>query len=430
MIPTFVLYLLLPAVQIAFYLQVHGPESFAEGANYCASILALHWLLANVLIAGKIPFFQKSLPYDLRIRLHIFSSAGIAVAVFYHAVFKIAVGRSIDPPTWTLTAVIVFLFLLAVLWIPVPGFREFRERLLRKMKARLSPSYDRLKSLHGLFVLGLGFLLLIHITGAELTRDVNYVSALLYWLLFGAAFAVYLLSKTRLFLVKAEILEVKESRGILTIYLKPQKRLLYKSGQFAFLRARIGKGRFEEHPFSFLSSPAAKVSGTNGAAAPVSFGIRAIGDFTGGLALLNPGDRVWIKGPFGDFRPRKEPALCFIASGIGTVPVISLLKELHAARDPRPVKVFLAVNHRDEIQEPEELRRIADAMPNLEIRRMVFSEDGLKFSEAYFRETLADPRSYSYYLCSSPGVRRAVLEALRGLGVKKSLIRFEAFSFG
>jgi predicted ferric reductase len=67
----------------------------------------------------------------------------------------------------------------------------------------------------------------------------------------------------------------------------------------------------EEHPFSYLSSPRER---------EVGFAVRASGDFTNKLAALKGGDRVRLTGGFGDFRPGKERALCFIASGIGTVP--------------------------------------------------------------------------------------------------------------
>jgi predicted ferric reductase len=108
-----------------------------------------------------------------------------------------------------------------------------------------------------------------------------------------------------------------------------------------------------------------------------------------------------------------------VALGIGTVPVISILKELHALKDTRPVHLFLAVNNRDEIPERQTVEKIAAAMDNLTLHTMIFPEEGLKYSEDFFRENLPDHQRYSYYLCSSPGVRAAVLAVLSGLGVKE-----------
>ena len=423
------LYLLLPLVQIVFF--IHGQLflSLPDVLNFSASIAALHWILANVILSSKLPWLQGSIPYDARIRFHILSSAGICAAVLYHGVFKLVSGFAIDAVSWILMSVLIGLFSLALLWIPVPGFKSVRIWLTTKVVTSERLDYDRSKTLHRLFVLVLGLLLLIHISAAELFESVSPLSALLYWLLYLGAFGIYLLSITRVFSVDAEVFGIEKRQGILTIHLTPKRPLKYRGGQFAFMTVRTPSGKKEEHPFSFLSAPAAD-SPVIEQRAPVSFAIRALGDFTRDLENLKPGDRVHLKGSFGNFRPRNEEALCFVASGIGTVPVISILKELHALQDTRPVHLFLAVNHRDEIPERQTVEKIAATMENLTLHTMVFPEDGLKYSEDFFRENLPDHQRYSYYLCSSPGVRAAVVSALSDLGVKKSAIHFEAFSFG
>jgi predicted ferric reductase len=148
------------------------------------------------------------------------------------------------------------------------------------------------------------------------------------------------------------------------------------------------------------------------------------------LASLKAGDRVRLSGGFGNFRPRGEPSLCFIASGIGTVPFISILKELHAAGDLRPLLFFLAVTYEDEVPDLDEIRRISGAMPNLNLRLLVYSVDRILYSSEFFRAELSGPLSYSYYICSSPRVRDGVVNSLADLGVAKSAIHYEAFSLG
>lgn len=72
---------------------------------------------------------------------------------------------------------------------------------------------------------------------------------------------------------------------------------------------------------------------------------------------------------------------------------------------------------------------IAESMSNVKIHMLVYNKDNLKYSEDFFRKNLTEHHRFSYYLCLSPGVRSVVLQALTALGVKKSAIHYEAFSF-
>jgi len=76
------------------------------------------------------------------------------------------------------------------------------------------------------------------------------------------------------------------------------------------------------------------------------------------------------------------------------------------------------------------LIEIAESMSNVKIHMMVYKEDGMRYSVDYFRKTLSDHGDFYFYLCSSPRVRSIVFKALTALGVKKSAIHYEAFSFG
>ena len=423
------LYLVLPAVQVYFFLTGQFGNGLVDILNFGASIFALHWLLANVIIASKIPWLQKSIPYDARIRFHIFSTAGIAIAVIYHAVYYFAMDAFIDPPTWAIIIILTIMLVTAILWIPVPGFKKIRGWIVIKMKGGAELNYDRSKWFHKLFVLALGFLLLQHLLEAGIFYNVSPVSAFLYGVLYAGTFGIYLLSLSSIFRVNSEIMKIEEKQGIIKIELKPNRFFRYKSGQFTFLGVKTPSKKKEEHPFSFLSSPKEKYDQKLGVQ-PLSLAVRALGNFTRDLSNLKPGDKVSLRGSFGNFRPGKEKALCFIASGIGTVPIISILKDLHASGDKRLIHLFLAVDHKDEIPERDIITKIAASMPNIKIHMMVYNEDGLRFSESYFEKNLSDHSKFSYYLCSSPGVRSVVLEALASLGVKKSAIHYEAFSFG
>lgn len=413
------LYGLLPSAQLVLYLQGQHLLSITSVLNSAASIFAFHWLFANTIVASKIPWLQNNLPYDRRIRFHILASMGLSVAVAYHAFFKIISGRDIDPLSWILLACIVALIGLALLWIPVPGATAIRQRALALFNRPTLFSYDTSKSIHKVLTLALMPIVIMHVAQTDLFNDVPPLSALAYLVLFGSALVLYLLPKTGLFRTGAKVISMTLLNDIVIVELMPEKPIKFKSGQFFFLKTKLSTGSKEEHPFSFLSTPAEPT---------IQFAARAVGDFTHGLTSIQTGSRIAISGGYGSFYPRQESALCFIASGIGVVPLLSILKDLHAHGDPRPIHFHVSVKHPSEIPEYDKLLQIATTMPNLNLKIIVPSVDGLRYSTEYFKRELPNPEIYSYYLCSSPKVRSEVIHTLRGLGISRRNIHYENFS--
>ncbi len=416
------LYIFLPAVQIAFFLpgRMFLGFNLPEALNYVASILLLHWLLANVIVASKLPMLQKHVPYDKRIQFHILSSFGIIVAVFYHAGFKLNAGYSLDPVTMLLGLVLFGMIGSAMMWIPVPFFSRVRKLVLNLLRGGKEGDYEKSKNFHRFILPFLGLLMFMHVFSTGIMLEVNAVATLLYFGLFLTAFGLFFISNSSRFRIPVEVVSVEKHREVVTLKLRPEKTFRYKPGQFTFFGSRNSRGKKEEHPFSFLSVDPELIS----------LGIRDLGDFTSHLENLKVGEKAWIRGAFGGFRPGKEDAFCLIGSGIGVVPLISIVRDMVNTGDIRPVELFIAVNHRDEIPDKDDFLKTVEGAENINLHLLVYEEDGTLYSADYFAETIGFPKNYSYYLCSSPGVRKIVVNALGSLGVHRRAVHFEAFSFG
>ncbi|MBN2626004.1 MAG: hypothetical protein JXA95_05005 [Spirochaetales bacterium] len=419
MVIAVVFYFLLPLVQAVFFIQSVSRFGMWGGPleliNLLTAVFAYHLLLANLILGAKIPWFQKAIPYDRRILLHIYGSAGIAAAVLYHGLYKLIMGFYLSPVTLLLAAVLVTILILSVLWIPLPGFRKIRSLLTPK-----ALPYDRLKGLHVILALALSFLILIHVVSAGSYAMLPFASRLGYPLLFFLGAGLLLISKTKLTAERVTVEEVKEQEGIITLTLKGSRRAR-KAGQFAFLRIP-GRGSLpREHPFSYLN---------DGEGSEPRFAARHVGPFTGELARLNKGDTLILRGGFGNFRPAGKGPVCLIGSGIGIVPLISLMEEWDRSKDTRRAEVFLSVNSREEIPRCEEVLAMAERNGNMNLNLLVYKEDSRLFDREYFEQKLGDPSEYAYYICSSPGVRNIIVKILGSLGVGKRHIHFEAFSFG
>lgn len=71
----------------------------------------------------------------------------------------------------------------------------------------------------------------------------------------------------------------------------------------------------EERPFSLISGH------------PVSITVARVGPFTTALHQLGPGDRLWVRGPYGNgFQVRGEHLLC-VAGGYGVAPMLFVARQ-------------------------------------------------------------------------------------------------------
>ncbi|MDD2926550.1 ferric reductase-like transmembrane domain-containing protein [Rhodoferax sp.] len=103
----------------------------------------------------------------------------------------------------------------------------------------------------------------------------------------------------------------------------------HRPGQFAFVTFDPKEGA---HPFTIASADHG--DGT------VSFEIKALGDYTRGLASrLRVGQRVEVEGPYGRFdlaRCNQQAGQIWIAGGIGVTPFLAWLESLQANPDQAP----------------------------------------------------------------------------------------------
>jgi 3-phenylpropionate/trans-cinnamate dioxygenase ferredoxin reductase subunit len=152
--------------------------------------------------------------------------------------------------------------------------------------------------------------------------------------------------------------QVIQQRGnAWTLALVPvgHRGLTFKPGQFAWLTAWHSPFSDTEHPFSFSSSALDRRR--------LEFTIKAVGDFTRTVQEMEPGQRVYVDGPFGAFSVDRHPhaeRYVFVAGGIGITPIMSMLRTLADRGDHRPLTLLYAnrtwagVTFREELAELEQ----------------------------------------------------------------------------
>jgi len=199
-------------------------------------------------------------------------------------------------------------------------------------------------------------------------------------------------------------------------------------GQFAWLKLANTPFTLEEHPFSFSSSAQRRDQ--------VCFGIKPLGDFSAGIANIEPGTRAYLDGPHGAFSIDRYPAVgyVFIAGGVGVTPMMSFLHTMADRKDPRPVLLFYADQRWEDVAYREELDRLKQLL-NLEVVYVLEEpeeewegESGFITPELLERRLPQEFFKRTFFVCGPPAMMNAVREALLEHDVSEDQIQLERFN--
>ena len=204
----------------------------------------------------------------------------------------------------------------------------------------------------------------------------------------------------------------------------------YRAGQYVGISFRRGTRRTPMRCFSATTAPSD--SGELGLA------FRNGGAFTAALAEIEPGTRVDIAGPFGEFivsRDETRPLL-FLAGGIGITPFLSILRDLDGRRNAQPVTLLYSTNSLQDVPFARELMDLAKRNANYTIRFLTTSVPSDKQGHPLIIQSrLSDDvileyatTDTQYYVCGPQGYATAANEMLESLGVEEWAIHNEAFS--
>ena len=188
----------------------------------------------------------------------------------------------------------------------------------------------------------------------------------------------------------------------------------YKPGQFMEV-SLFGAG---EAPISIASSPSQKGF--------LELTIRAAGKLTRAIHRLEPGDKIHLRGPYGNSFPLEEVAgkdLCFIAGGIGLPPLRGVIKSVFDKRaDFGKIKILHGAKTPDELCFREELKSWGQ-IDNTEVYLTVDKPDenwqgdvGV-VTKLWNKADMATSDGVAY-VCGPPVMIKFVIEALLRSGFK------------
>jgi predicted ferric reductase len=191
-------------------------------------------------------------------------------------------------------------------------------------------------------------------------------------------------------------------------------------GQFAWLTAWKSPFADAEHPFSISSSAEEREK--------IAFTVKELGDFTRTIKIMQPGQKVYLDGPFGSFsvdRHAHAPYFAFIAGGVGITPIMSMLRTLADRGDKRPLLLIYANQDWESVIFRQELEQLKEKL-NLSLVHVLASPpEGWSGETGYITQSMLDrylPKekrrnSIEVFVCGPPPMMDTVEVALTRIGV-------------
>lgn len=400
----------------------------AVGAGFVGfSLMALEFALISRINAAAQPFGEDS--------LQLFHNLMGMVALGFILVHPLLLVLSGYPANcWinpfsscanlaTRTAFIsVFILLLLV------GSSVFRKKIGLR--------YEPWQVLHGLFALVVIFTALAHmfIIGRYTSTPEMQAVWLLYSVLVLGLITWYKIwNPLKDWFHPWEIVENRSERGDAhTLVLKPlgHKGFSFHSGQFAWIKS--GKAPFGpgQHPISLSSSGDVEPGGT------ITFTIKNLGDWSGReVPELQPGDRMWVDGPYGVFTIDREQAMGYVlvGGGVGITPLYAMLQMMADREDVRPILLFYGASDNESMTFKEELEVLTGSL-NLQIIPVLSNpEEGWAGETGYINAEIMKAhlpwqyKWFKYLICGPKPLMDAMEEALPVLGVPAESVLTERF---
>lgn len=399
------------------------------------AMAAFAMLLMEFVLAGRGRGLSRALGMDLTMRMHQFAGAAALVLLAVHPLLYGPMYS--EPQLWdplrhrgvvlTNPALVSGLLGLLLLMALV---------LLAALRTRVAMAYETWRLSHvlgSLAVAGAGLHHTLH-TGRYAQDPLSAA----FWigaaaLAVAALLKVYvvdpLLAQRRPYRVAA-VEPVAERTWRLRLAPATARALPFRGGQFIWLKLGRAFGRLTEHPFSIASGPS-----TSGR---IELLIKAAGDFTDTVGTLAPGTPAFLDGPYGNFTlaGREGEGIMLIAGGIGIAPILSILHELAARGDTRPMRLVYGNRSATQIAARAELEALAKQL-DLGIE-LVLSEpppDWTGRRGVLDAETLAAcmpparGAHWLYFVCGPGAMIDAVELSLDALGVPLERIVSERFRY-
>lgn len=409
---------------------------FLDELSSALAMVAFAMLLVEFVLSGRIKKVSDPIGIDITMRFHQLAARSVILFLLIHPflytlpetraeTWDLTRAASLGlTPASTVSGIAAWLLLgILVFWAIARDHMPYR--------------YETWRLYHALGALLIALFGLHHTLIAGRYSGDPYLIA--FWSI-ATTVAILCLARTYLFIPLrqasspyqlSKVEKIAERTWQLELQPTTAREMAYQAGQFVWLKFIRPWARLTDHPFSISSAPSQ--------GSTIEFLIKENGDFTSRIGEIRPGTPAYMDGPHGHvfLEGNAGKGIVLIAGGVGLAPLISLLRDLYASKDPRPVVLIYGNRLESQIAYSDELEEMTANRPDYRVHH-VLSEPPAGWQGLHGRITgnllkqclpREDYKDWRYYICGPAAMIDNVENELVSAGIPLRHIVSERFIY-
>lgn len=215
---------------------------------------------------------------------------------------------------------------------------------------------------------------------------------------------------------------VIEGPGVVSVIMRGRKlhKLAAQGGQFFSWRFLTQGHLLVAHPYSLSAAPTEHY---------VRITVKDLGDHSRSLALLRPGTRVFVEGPYGAFTAGRasSPHVVLVGGGVGITPIRAIIEEF---KNGVQMDVIFRASKEEDLVLREELDYLAaNSDGTIRVHYLVGPRKNHPMDARSLTKLVPSFADADIYICGPTPLVESVRKAAQDAGVPKDKFHDEAFGY-
>jgi predicted ferric reductase len=215
---------------------------------------------------------------------------------------------------------------------------------------------------------------------------------------------------------------VIEGPGVVSVIMRGRKlhMLAAQGGQFFSWRFLTQGHLLVAHPYSLSAAPTEHY---------VRITVKDLGDHSRSLALLRPGTRVFVEGPYGAFTAGRasSPHVVLVGGGVGITPIRAIIEEF---KNGVQMDVIFRASKEEDLVLREELDYLAaNSDGTIRVHYLVGPRKNHPMDARALTKLVPSFADSDIYICGPTPLVESVRKAAQDVGVPKDKFHDEAFGY-
>jgi predicted ferric reductase len=215
---------------------------------------------------------------------------------------------------------------------------------------------------------------------------------------------------------------VIEGPGVVSVIMRGRKlhMLAAQGGQFFSWRFLTQGHLLVAHPYSLSAAPTEHY---------VRITVKDLGDHSRSLALLRPGTRVFVEGPYGAFTAERasSPHVVLVGGGVGITPIRAIIEEF---KNGVQMDVIFRASKKEDLVLREELDYLAaNSDGTIRVHYLLGPRKNHPMDARALTKLVPSFADADVYICGPTPLVESVRKAAQDVGVPKDKFHDEAFAY-